>query len=294
MYEIYHTDTKATAATVQTDPFQYSLTAEAGDGVRAALEHAEDVRQMNRTVSDEQASFEGQDAPIANTPTSMEGYQDPSDDFRLDRIDRAIRPAYRMREVTGEARAEARELMGATRYKSGDRVETEDGQRGVVVDVWTSGEQEGPDGETYQASEDSPVYVVAVEDASTGSIAVPASDLKATDWSTDVDDPQGELTEDAEAMLMATLKAADPSVDIVEQGVLTAGVTDFEYPDSWEESDIPARLILLDAWSSMGGQFDCGGGCCMGEMMSSGMSERAAAQFCASMKDRVLMWEGWR
>lgn len=188
--------------------------------------------------------------------------------------------------------------QAAARYAEGDKVEL-DGQEGVVVEVWTSGERDGPDGETYDASEDSPVYVVATVD---GAEAARASDLSASDWGSDVDDPDKSLAdgvaEGADAALTASVEATlfalpadfDPHTD----GTLTAGPTDWDYPDSWDESDTPNRVILLDAWSSMGGQFDCDGGCCKGTMMSSGMSDGASDRFCASMKDRVLMWEGWR
>lgn len=180
-------------------------------------------------------------------------------------------------------------MRAASRYQEGDKVRF-DGERALVVEVWTSGEREGPDGETYQASDDSPVYIVATED---GAEAATASDLEADDWSSGREGPDQELAEEvAAADVAARLEAADQ--DFLDVGSLEASVTDWDYPESWTESDTPARLILLDAWASMGGQFDCGGGCCKGTMTKAGMSDRASDQFCASMKDRVLMWEGWR
>jgi len=167
-------------------------------------------------------------------------------------------------------------LRAETRYSEGDKVELDDGSRGVVVEVRMA-TFDGPDGSEVDASEDSPAYIVATED---GAEAVTASELVGSDWSTDRDDPDTEL--------------ADGVAGQSAEGRLEAGPTDWDFPESWKESDIPARLILLDAWSSMGGQFDCGGGCCKGTMMKSGMGDRASDQFCASMKDRVLLWEGWR
>lgn len=167
--------------------------------------------------------------------------------------------------------------LAAAQFSEGQKVDTPAG-RGVVVEVRTSSFT-GPDGDEVDASDDQPAYVVAVED---GARVYQDSDLTADDWSTDVDSP----TSDLAAAVQAQADAG--GID------LEAGPGDFDYPDSWTKSDTPARLILLDAWSSMGGQFDCGGDCCHGTMVRNGMSDRAANQFCAAMKDRVLMWEGWR
>jgi len=99
-----------------------------------------------------------------------------------------------------------------------------------------------------------------------------------------VDNPEGDLGgDDAEAMAAWLHTEA------------ARGDGRFSFPDSWEESDTPARLILLKAWAGMGGQFDCGGDCCHGTMVKNGFTDGAANRFCASMKDRVLGgWEGWR
>lgn len=159
-------------------------------------------------------------------------------------------------------------------FGEGDKVTTTDGTEAVVVEVRTS-PFTGPDGSEVEASNDSPAYIIGTVD---GAEAVTGDDIEAADWSTDVDAPDKRLSES-----MSGSNHAE------------AGPTDWDYPDSWDESETPNRLILLDAWSSMGGQFDCDSGtCCKGTMMSGGMSEGAANRFCASMKDRVLMWEGWR
>lgn len=183
-------------------------------------------------------------------------------------------------------------IAAAAAYQEGQKVRV-DGQRAVVVEVRTS-PFEGPDGGEYSDGEigpDNPVYIVADED---GATAVREDDIDSDDWSVDVEDPTGGLQETAEAMHATVMAALPADADPVVDGTLAAGPTDWDYPESWQESETPSRLILLDAWSSMGGQFDCGGGCCMGTMTSSGMSQGHAAEFCASMKDRVLMWEGWR
>jgi len=177
---------------------------------------------------------------------------------------------------TRDPEAPATRASASAEYAEGDKVDV-DGSDAVVVEVWTDGEHEGPDGEMYEPTDDSPVYVVGTQD---GAEAVSGSDVSASDWGSDVDSPDQSL--------------ADSVAGDAEAGRLEASPFDFDIPDSWEESETPNRLILLDAWAGMGGQFDCGGGCCKGTMMSSGMGDRASDRFCAAMKDRVLMWEGWR
>jgi|GEM_PF-6156616 len=154
----------------------------------------------------------------------------------------------------------------ATRYTEGDQVMTPQGI-GVVAEVRTE-PFEGKNGE-IEASDSSPVYVVGLKDERVGVGFYTASELEADEIETDVEDPVGDVRANA----------------CVGRDDVTAN--DWSMPESWRESDTPARLILLDAWSSMGGQFDCGGGCCMGELKS--------RRLCASMKDEVLGgWEGWR
>ena len=63
-------------------------------------------------------------------------------------------------------------------------------------------------------------------------------------------------------------------------------------PDGGEEgavieSETPARVIALKAWSGMGGRFTG----CVREMRGNVSRPNA---FCADFKDRILGWEGWR
>jgi hypothetical protein len=162
--------------------------------------------------------------------------------------------------------------VNATEFSEGDPVDTPDGV-GVVVEVRDE-DFDGPDG-AVEASSDSPAYVVGLESAQKGVAVFRADDLSDADLpETDVDPVETVAEEEMSDNLRAN---------------------DFTYPRSWRKSEKPNRLILLDMWASMGGQFDCGGACCKGEMISSGMSNRAANQFCASAKDKVLGgWEGWR
>jgi len=173
------------------------------------------------------------------------------------------------------------ELAAAESFSEGQEVETPSGM-GVVVEVRTE-DFEGPGGDTVEASEDDPAYIVGVE---SGVEVYRGSDLSDGEIDADVGSPEGDLGDEAEAMLAAGWVPVDAA----------RGDGRFSYPDSWEESDTPARLILMKAWAGMNGQFDCpSGNCCHGTMVKNGMSDGAANRFCASMKDRVLGgWEGWR
>ena len=158
----------------------------------------------------------------------------------------------------------------AQQFSEGDEVDTPDGP-GVVVEIRT-GTFEGPGGDEIDPSEDSPAYIVAVR---SGAKVYRPGDL--TDGSLDVegvDDPVDDLDDAAEAT--AAAEAANP-----DDG------RRFDYPDSWDESPTPNRIILLKAWAGLGGRFTS----CRRKMAGNIASP---ARFCASMKDRVLEWEGWR
>lgn len=71
--------------------------------------------------------------------------------------------------------------------------------------------------------------------------------------------------------------------DVVED----PGVGWSDYPPSWEKAEKPARLILLDAWTSLGGTFTT----CRADMVG---DISRPSRFCASMKDEVLQTERWR
>lgn len=169
-----------------------------------------------------------------------------------------------------------------TRYSENDPVQTPQGF-GIVTEVRTEN-FEGKDGEV-EASESSPTYVVGLKDGRVGVGFYKASELREDELpDTDVDDPVDSLADQSANSAVSKILDATP-----------LRANDFTMPETWRESDTPARVILLKAWAGMNGQFDCGGDCCKGELMSSGMSERGANRVCASMKDEVLGgWEGWR
>jgi hypothetical protein len=160
----------------------------------------------------------------------------------------------------------------ATRYEAGDWVGTPDG-KALVDDAVQEGTVDGMD-----ASSDSPVFAVIMLDEATVNF-YRAGDLAAAEGpNVDIEEPAKDVPEanSNDGTLKAWLN------------ILGADITanDWSMPPSWRESETPARVILLDAWSSMGAQFDCGGACCMGELKSE--------RLCAAMKDEVLGTEQWR
>jgi hypothetical protein len=160
----------------------------------------------------------------------------------------------------------------ATRYEPGDWVQTPDG-KGLVDDAVQEGSVDG-----MEASGDSPVYVVTMVDEATVQF-YRAGDLEATEGpEVGLEDPTDDVVEanTTEGTLKAWLN--------ILSGDVTAN--DWSMPRSWRQSDTPSRVILLDAWSSMGAQFDCGGACCMGELKSE--------RLCGAMKDEALGTTDWR
>ena len=156
----------------------------------------------------------------------------------------------------------------ARQYAEGDVVQSPQGL-GIVSGVETE-PFEGKNGEV-DASSSSPTYVVALKDARVGVDFYSASELDSAEMpDTGVDDPTAELA----ATHGDRTWAAMGDAELAE--------TTFGIPESWQESDKPDRLILLDAWSSMGGTF------------RGARKELGSNRLAASMKDRVLQWEGWR
>lgn len=182
-------------------------------------------------------------------------------------------------------------------FSEGDWVEYSEGNYGVVVGKlsggleWPTGEEET---EKVEVDEDENVYVVAR--ASGGSKPFTADDLNGAERSDviDTDDVPDEPEEDIDdaAMSRAYYVADAPytaeelmnaRAELVSvPGVDDPGVGWDSYPDSWEDADVPARLILLDAWTSMEASFT---GC---------VAEIGSKRVCASMKDQVLGTTRWR
>jgi len=158
--------------------------------------------------------------------------------------------------------------VNAEHFKPKDEVDTPDGQ-GVVLEQITES-FEDPDGGEVEASEDEPVYAVAVEDEDVGMGFYKGSELSDTTIETDVENPEEDLDE------------------ATENGETTANQDGFfEWPESWVESETPARVIALKALAGMGGTFDS----CVREMRGEIVSPD---RFCADFLDRVYGNPFWR
>jgi len=157
-------------------------------------------------------------------------------------------------------------VVNARRYSESDEVNTPDGL-GVVVDVITE-PFEDVDGERVEASTDSPAYAVMVEDPDKEIGFYKASDLESDTIETDVENPE----EDVEEVAGNTVANQDGR---------------FTWPESWRESDQPARLIALKAFAGMGGSFDG----CEREMRGEIASPE---RFCGAFIDRLVGNPYWR
>jgi hypothetical protein len=217
---------------------------------------------------DLEAAFEGvadaTDADTAAPPVNAD--QLAAEAFDAESVARRrelIRSVARANDYALVNPAEAQRDRLARQYSEGDVVQSPQGL-GVVTAVETE-PFTGKNDEEIDASESSPTYVVGLKDQRVGVGFYSASELEETEMpDTGVEDPVGAL-ESAQAS--ATAELAE---------------TTFGIPDSWEESPKPNRLILLDAWSSMGGTF------------RGARKELGSKRLAASIKDRVLQWEGWR
>lgn len=156
-----------------------------------------------------------------------------------------------------------------------DKVDTPDG-RGVILDV-----HEGEftfKGEQYEPG-DGKLFIVATED---GSDVYSRDEISASRWTTGVDDPASDISQDT-VNVAAGSASRTTMADVLS--FLTGESPDIgwtSYPPTWQKADVPARLILLDAWASMEASFT---GC---------MEEIDNREICASMKDEVYGWERWR
>lgn len=173
------------------------------------------------------------------------------------------------------ARLRGEDLAALAQYNSGDVVSYGQGEKktGVVIEVLTSNTTvpKGGDDKEVEASQDSPKYVVALGH-SDGVDVFSGSDLSSGEINIDdLDSSTEDLKDDSSGGGQAANAASD------EQAAL-----DFRYPRSWRKSSKPNRLILLDAWSSMGGTF------------SACYPRYGGKRFCAAFKDKVYGTTRWR
>lgn len=155
----------------------------------------------------------------------------------------------------------------------GDVVELPDGGKGVIV--MEGGEDVQIDDESVAEGE-----VVVAYASEQGYTIVDADDL--TSASFDID-------EDADPEAVKDAMAADAYADLEEPEseaaidvLVGTGIGFDTWPDSWEDADTPARIIALDAWSSLGGTWT---GC---------MAEIKSKRVCSAFKDEILGTTQWR
>jgi len=190
-----------------------------------------------------------------------------------------------------------------SRYTQADVVVYGSEQRiGVVTEVFTEA-TEWNDADQFDAKyltddgkldgrRSSPIYLLATEDS--GVEPFRASEL---DKMPEEEAFGTEEKESAEQYLdkldQATLTADCPIGDqdaweVVGEAVLTTPGLGFKsWPDSWVKADKPARLIALDAWTSMGASFRG----CVREMRGNVVAPK---RFCASFKDEIYGTTYWR
>lgn len=175
----------------------------------------------------------------------------------------------------------------ANEFRENETVEYADGTFGLIVET-----HESPfefDGEEVDASSSEPMYVVARETG--GSKPFSADELDEADPErafrrdqAELDDPTADIADAELSSVYATAAVGVAELDV--PGVDDPGVGWDSFPPSWEDANRPARVILLDAWTSMNASFDG----CVREMQQL----RNPKAFCASMKDEVYGYEGWR
>ena len=90
MYEIRTWDDGTTVATIRLNPYRFDMKKPNMDGLRSILNRLEDRKMMTGDPPDDEDS------------TSLEGYEDPTDDFMLDSIATAVTPGHVLVEADNE------------------------------------------------------------------------------------------------------------------------------------------------------------------------------------------------
>ena len=227
--------------------------------------------------------------PLANSVRAMD-----------ENADAYIEDQYGPPDGDGE-RPDADPLEAATPYDEGDVVEYDEGHVGVVLEVHTSDftpPEDDADEDSHEVAEGETVYVIARETEGFGYYT--ATDLSAGSFPETPGDPAGDLADRAadedveahaaEAAVDVEARDATDPAPLAEVQAAGTGVPGWVgFPPSWEESEIPARVILLDAWTSMGGTWTGAY-----ETFQKGNTRRAAKKLASSMKDEVYGTTYWR
>jgi len=174
-------------------------------------------------------------------------------------------------------------------------------QIGYVIEVyednfsWFDHDEDEPI--DVEVNEGETAYAVALGTQTAGAQVFSADELEPEDrdeilGDVDVDADIGDAAEevDPEDLEGNEAEAGEAElavgIDSVPRATRTqAGLS--PWPESWRKSNKPARLIALDAWTSMGGTFR---GCrrsIIGHV-------RNPNRFCAAWKDQIYMHTYWR
>lgn len=155
----------------------------------------------------------------------------------------------------------------------GDVVELPSGGKGVIV--MEGGDDVQIDDESVEEGE-----VVVAYASQQGHTIVDSDDLTTATFDVP-DDVNPEDVQDANAQ-DAYSELEDPSGAAALDVLVGTGIGFDTWPDSWEDADTPARIIALDAWSSMGGTWT---GC---------FREIGDKRVCSAFKDELLGTTQWR
>jgi len=187
-------------------------------------------------------------------------------------------------------------------------------QLGFIIEVedddfsWVS-----DDGDSSMTIEvDEPVYIVALAPTEAGAHPFQADalevvdndgvlgdldvDARPSDAEESMDDSDGGDDDTSEGTATVDVVAPDQDTAALEQDRSVAGsvprITRNQmglqpWPESWRESDKPARLIALDAWTSMGSTFR---GC----RRSMSGHIRNPNNYCGAYKDAIYGHTYWR
>jgi len=214
--------------------------------------------------------------------------------------------------IDADGNLDNRNLIVATLsdFSESDPVRVDAETTGVVVEVNESNFTWPPDeenGEEIEASKVDPVYEVALD--SGGTKPFRADEIESVDREgafgtpDDVEKPPETAAEGAELREVYRDPGLVGCDEVPHCGFLKAGLGVEElidvptvddpgvgwsgWPPSWRKSERPNRVILLDAWTSMGATFRG----CRREMAGNIRNPNA---FCASMKDTIYSHTHWR
>lgn len=161
-------------------------------------------------------------------------------------------------------------------FRKGQYVET-GSKRGIILETHSGPTTFTYDGDEFQVDDGDEMYVVAHED---GTDVFSVSKISSSEWGEEIDaDPEEATDAKANAYNPEKMNALEGR----KMARMRHNALGFDsWPDSWEKSNKPARLIALDAWFSMGGTW------------TSCFRELHKKRLCAAFKDEIYQTTQWR